>query len=241
VPLVIRRVLAPFLTFALFACKLPQQPPPTQAKTEEGKVDPAAMMTDVESKMTTPPSLRILVESHATGFIEADMKTTLTIAKGDKVRLESEGTFMKEPVSIVFVSDGLVMKRKKNGETSDAVASTGVRQQMLTELVRMGLLHDVATLAEGKLPDHLTDVDTWVVAHDATVGDIDPTFEPPARPIHFLVRVSDKETGDCTLHVDKSGRPVQRVQVVHFPEGDMHVKETYAYEAVPGDVDYAKP
>jgi hypothetical protein len=218
-----------------------EKPPPTQAKGGESAIDGNAMVSDVEAKLLASSALRIVIESDATGAVEAHMKTTLTLAPTDKVRLESEGTFQKEPLSLVLTSDGLVMRRKKNGEESEAVPSTGLRRQMLVELVRMGALHDIALLAEGKYPDHLTDAETWVVTHDAKVGPIDATFEPPARPIGFLVRVSGEETGDCTLHVDKPMRPVQRLQVVHFPAGDMRVKETYAFEAVPPDVDYFKP
>lgn len=218
-----------------------EKPPPTQAKSAEAPIDASAMLLDVEQRLLTSTGLRVVVESDATGSVEAHMKTTLTLAPTDKVRLESEGTFGKSAMKLVLVSDGLVMRRVKNGEPSEAVPSTGLRRQMLTELVRMGLLHDVAELAEGEYPTHLVDYDTWVVAHDASVGPIDPTFEPPARPIGFLVRVSGTETGDCALHVDKTMRPVQRLQIVHFPKGDMRVKETYAFEAVPPDVDYTKP
>src|SRR5260221_8195605 len=163
------RRLAPLAIVTLFACHLPPQPEPTQAKAPEAKIDPAAMISDVEARVMQSP-LRIVVESRATGAVEANMKTTITLAKTDKIRLESAGTFMKEEVTLAFVSDGTVMKRKLDGETSEAVASTGVRRQIVIELVRMGLLHDLALLAEKKLPDHLTDVETWVVAHHATVG-----------------------------------------------------------------------
>jgi hypothetical protein len=219
-----------------------EKPPPTQAKGGDKPIDGNAMVAEVEAKLLASSALRIVIQSDATGAVDAHLKTTLTLAPTDKVRLESEGTFMKEQLRLVLASDGLVMRRKRNDEeVSEAVASTGLRRQMLVELVRMGALHDIALVAEGKFPDHLTDAETWVIAHDATVGDVDPTFEPPARPTNFLVRVSGKETGDCTLHVDKALRPVQRMQIVHFPEGDMRVKESYEFEAVPPDVDYFKP
>ena len=239
-----KRLLVLSTVFALAAPTLvacPKQPEPTQVKSSEKTVDPDGLLKEVEAHLLTPSPVRILIESDAVGAVEAHLKTTLTLAPTDKVRLETEGTFQKQPLTLVLVSDGLVMKRVRNGELSEAVPSTGLRRQLLTELVRMGALHDLALLAEGKLPDHLGDVETWVVAHDAKVGDVDPTFEPPARPIGFLVRVSGTETGDCALYVDKTLRPVQRQQLVHFPSGDMRVKETYAFDAAPPDVDYSKP
>jgi len=105
--------------------------------------------------------------------------------------------------------------------------------------VRMGLTHDVARLAAGKTPDY---IDGSARSHLEVVGAAHMAGEPvrgaATEQWTWLLYVDHKKAADETLWLDaRSGLPLKRRVVVHFPEGDMDVGEEYDDFVVDGPVD----
>jgi hypothetical protein len=73
-------------------------------------------------------------------------------------------------------------------------------------------------------------VDEARVAPDA-LGEEARRQAPDA--MSFRILVAGNEAGEATLWWNrKTGLPVERHQIVRFPEGEMHVRETYTAESL---------
>ena len=95
-------------------------------------------------------------------------------------------------------------------------------------LTRQGLLHNLAMLTAGRPPDHADGgVAEWVEVVEPQLGPPEVFGEGQARPLEFAITVSDQPVGHATLWLDDRGLPIERRQVVNFPEGQMRVTERY--------------
>lgn len=84
----------------------------------------------------------------------------------------------------------------------------------------MGILHNIANLSAGGMPDHATGgVDEWVLVSNVEVA---------AAAYNFDIIVADIPSGSATLTTDEIGNPTMRKQTVVFPGGEMRVVETYS-------------
>ena len=92
--------------------------------------------------------------------------------------------------------------------------------------MRMGTLHNLAMLAGGAPPDHATGgVTEWVQAVDAEFV-VDE--HAGTRAVDLRLVVAGQPSGEVTMDFGAAGRfPIRRRQTVRFPEGPMHVTESY--------------
>jgi hypothetical protein len=119
--------------------------------------------------------------------------------------------------------------RTRGPEPLDLDAVPGLRDGLVVDFVRRGLTHDAARLATGKAPDYL---DGSARTHLEVVG----AAHSPGETVRGLATeqwtwalyVDHQHAADETLWLDaRSGLPLRRRVVVHFPEGDMEVGEEY--------------
>lgn len=103
-------------------------------------------------------------------------------------------------------------------------------------LVRMGILHNVAVLNGARPPDHADGgVRDWVERREATytraVTELEATRDDlPSPPVSMQIVVDGQPAGEATVWIDPSlGLPIERHQVVVFPEGEMRVRESYTW------------
>jgi hypothetical protein len=91
-------------------------------------------------------------------------------------------------------------------------------------MTRMGLLHNVVNLSQGNGIDHADgSARDWLKV---------TAFRRVKGGVSYALLLDGKEFGSATLLIDaKTKLPRKRTQVVHFPNADMHVTETYRFPA----------
>ena len=154
----------------------------------------------------------------------------------DRVELRATGTFGDQSIDVDLRGDGKVLRggHVESGPRFELPQPREVRDALVIGMSRMGLLHNVARLIGGRPPDRAEGgVREWVVADDVagtgevvvkTVQDSAPTLSP----LTFSLVVAGTDSGRATLWTDaQSGAPVERHQIVQFPEGEMRVLEVY--------------
>ncbi len=84
----------------------------------------------------------------------------------------------------------------------------------------MGVLHNVAMLVGGAVPDHADGgVTSWVRTQDHR--------STPDGGLAFALLVDGQPSGEATLWLDADGFPLRREQVVPFGDTTMRVEERY--------------
>jgi len=163
------------------------------------------LLQTMERKLLSAMPLQLEVVSHAEGTVKADATSEVSI--GPATRLHTRGSYLGKPFARDF----------------DEPTTPDLRDSLVLGMTRMGLLHNVLTLAERN------DVDRSGV-RDQVAAVI---FKRVKGGLSYVLLVDKKEVGSATLLIDaKSKRPKKRVQVVHFPNGDMRVTETYRFPVV---------
>lgn len=203
------------------------------ASTPAGDKSAQKAYMAIEDKLMSTPVLRVDYEIEAHGLISADIDGDLVMQKPDLAAISANGVFISGDVAPTLIADGKKMRGGNALPYFDHAVPEDLRTGLLIGLMRMGILHNLATLSQG-LPPEGTDGDVreWVVAQDfqwqtlsRQSGDVE------LRGIGFSIYVDGEPAGDVVLWYDPiSGLPVERVQVVHFPSGDMYVNERYTIE-----------
>lgn len=216
-PTPLRPVLTSLLIAGLAACA-PDAP-------SEGALESAApgdRFAALESALLEADTVELSYRVTATGAVEADLVGRLRVAAGD-TELVGQGTFAGRDLSLSLRADDAVLEwTDGQGALSDSLPAA-LGEALLIGLTRMGILHNLARLSAAAPPDHAEGgVRDWVRVHGFRASD-----EIPGGVAFDLV-VDGTDSGSATLVFDAEGRPVERRQVVHFPQGDMHVTESYA-------------
>ena len=153
------------------------------------------------------------------------------------MRLAMQGALGGKDADALFVCDGARMHGGHRGQLFDMDAAPALREGVAVAFVRMGLTHNVARLATtGNPPDY---IDGSVRRHLEVVGAArvmgETVHGAPTEQWTWALFVDHKNSADETLWLDaRSGLPLRRRVVVHFPEGDMEVGEEYEGFVVDG-------
>lgn len=182
----------------------------------------------LETRLLQQP-LSVQFNISSSGAFTAKLGGRLEMLADGVVHLTASGTFGGKPVQLMLESDGKTL-RGGNGEKNFAVeAPPQLREALVLGMTRMGLLHNLARLAAGKPPDHMTGgVREWVqvdnVQHRLPLA----ADAPPDDIFMFDVDVADLPAGTARLIVDSTNRiPRERYQTVEFESGSMKVTERY--------------
>ena len=204
---------------------------PAETPNDTGALE--AIETEPRSREFT---LRFDIE--ADGIVSARLVGELR-AQGEGLLLRARGTFDGEPVELALEADGRRLRGSGGSAKLDLPQPDALTESIVIGLTRMGLMHNLAVLLGGRPPDHADGgVQQWVRAEGVEDGARIGPPEPIARaqretasPISFAIIVADTHVGDATLWRDSGTRlPVERHQVVRFPEGELRVRETYEVE-----------
>jgi hypothetical protein len=220
------------------ACASSPAPVP-HAPVAPAAVVPATALEALEQRLTTAHSFRFHARLATSGRIESRFEGTVVAGAERRMRFALQGAFGGRDVDALFTCDGTRMRGGHRGQPFDMDAAPGLREGIAVGFVRMGLTHDVARLAAGKTPDY---VDGSASGHLEIVGASHAAGEPvrgaATEQWTWLLYVDHQKTADETLWLDaRSGLPLKRRVVVHFPEGDMDVGEEYDDFVVDGPVD----
>lgn len=167
----------------------------------------------------------------------ANMTGTLELIDGNALRILSDGAYKNEAVHVELDS--------RESDSPHRASSRGpsvsshrdppapkLREAVALGLVRMGLLHNLVSLALDRPLDKSDGgFDGWVKTVDIKAGGANSLSEVPCTNVEFGIEVSGQRMGEGTLCIaDATGLPVLRTGTVHFPGGDMTVTEKFTWK-----------
>lgn len=190
---------------------VPQAPPAAQppvvetpAPKSSSAVPGAEAFAALEAQLLerTPLILRFHIESKG---------SMIALAKGDVIHLGD---------SFSLHAYGKLGDEKKEGDLVLEKAPEATRRTVILGMTRMGLLHNIYRLYNQQEVD--PDIDQRVEVANVT-------WDAVTRKFAFDVMFQGQKAGEAELWVNEANQPVQRHQVVHFPQGDMTVRESYVW------------
>ena len=189
--------------------------------------DPGEVFEGIERRLL---SERMVLRFHVTssGAFAADLQGELELQDDNVLSLKAAGTFGEQDVELRLDSDGTSMTGGNGVQNFDEETPAALRESVALGLTRMGILHNLARLTAGSVPDHAAEgVGDWLVASEIRTGD--STASSPEH-IVFDILVTGIKTASAELEVDASnGLPSRRLQTVRFPGGEMNVVEEYSW------------
>ena len=191
-----------------------------------GAQDATTLFRDAEERLVTADRVEIRSRITSSGAIAAELSGSLVLEAGNKATLRYTGTFAGERVDLHLVSDGLRMRGGNGVQRFDEPTPHALNEALVIGLMRMGTLHNLAMLTGGAPPDRASGgVTDWVQAVDAEFV-VDEHVG--TRAVDFRIVVAGEPAGEVTMDFDAAGRvPTRRRQTGQFPEGPMHVTESY--------------
>jgi len=204
---------------------------PVEATTDDQQDDAWAQrtLTDLERRLQAATRIEIAFVIESEGAVTSQLEGKLAWQRDGALSWTATGSFVGEPQQLELRGDAQTLETLVAGESR----WTGPRPPALIEavvigLTRQGLLHNLAMLSAGRPPDHADGgVAEWVEVVELQLGPPEVFGEGQARPLEFAITVSDQPVGHATLWLDDRGLPIERRQVVNFPEGQMRVTERY--------------
>jgi hypothetical protein len=206
------------------------RPPAQEARTEAA----ASPLDALEQRLVAARTFRIRTRIASGGRIQSHFDGSVVAGPERRMRLAMQGALGGKDVDALFLCDGGKMGGGASGKRFEMDAAPALREGIAVAFVRMGLLHDVARLSSGLPPDFL---DGAARRHLGIVG----LTQRPGEDVRgaatdelvWGLEVDGKRSADETLWLDhRTGLPLRRRVVVHFPEGDMEVGEEYDEVAV---------
>ena len=224
------RLLLAFSVFLVAACG----PTAAQPTTTPTAVGAGQLLSQTEAKLLSATSLHVTSTIVASGAVSAEITVQVDLTAGNKLRFHVVGLFNGTKVDTTYVSNGTLDHK---GESVPA----HLQQAVVVGMVRMGLLHNVASLVAGKPPARAEGgVETWVTASEpvfaqqAAAASSTVPGTPQTRTVSFKVMVAGRPSGEAEVSLAKDTLlPTGRFQKVVFPSGTMSVKETYQIHMAP--------
>lgn len=186
-------------------------------------------MSELEQRMLAAERVEIAFVIESEGAVESKLEGQLAWSSDGTLSLTATGTFAGQPQQLELRADATTIEVVHASE----VRSHGPRPSALIEalvigITRMGLLHNLAMLSAGLPPDHADGGATeWVEYIEPTLGPAEARGDAQARPLAIQITVSEQPVASATMWLDEDGLPIERQQVVNFPEGQLRVAERY--------------
>ncbi|HTE05948.1 MAG TPA: hypothetical protein VK824_07110 [Planctomycetota bacterium] len=191
--------------------------------------DPAALLHTVEHRLLDAPELALDFDVVSDGTLVAHKRGTLSMRAGNVLDLVIPATPGTDETATELHSDGSRYVVSAGATTKDGAVPERLNTGVVKGLVTRGLMHNLYMLGTNRSVD-LTDgtADGLELRNVSALPDGEVNGEP-VRRIAFTAHVGDRQIAEITLDVSKAtGLPVHRDQTVHFPEGNMHVVESYS-------------
>ncbi|PRP95217.1 hypothetical protein [Enhygromyxa salina] len=186
-------------------------------------------MSALEHRLIDARQVDIAFEIHSTGAVTSSFNGTLHWLRDDELSLRATGEFDGAAQNLELRADADTLVTLVDGHQ----VWTGPRPPALVEVIvlgltRQGLLHNLAMLTVGSLPEHGDgELAEWLIYVEPQLGELQPFGEGEAQPLEFGVQVADQQVGRATLWLRANGLPIERQQEVEFPSGSMAVVERY--------------
>lgn len=174
----------------------------------------------LESSLLGATTLSLDFQVVATGAISVSIEGSLRRTAAGEIALNASGEFAGQDVDLVALQRGQSFEYGSRAAPTTIAAPAALWEALVIGFTRMGILHNVANLSAGAMPDHAEGgAAEWVLVRNV---------REDGNSFAFDILVSDTPSGSATLRVDDEGNPEVRRQTVAFPGGEMHVVETYA-------------
>jgi hypothetical protein len=206
--------------------------PGSAARTTAGAGVERGARTDldpIEARLLAAKSLRIKARIVSGGGVSSHFEGNVVAGAGQRMHWEFQGDLGARASDVRLVCDGKKMRGGSREQPFEFDAPPALREGTVITFVRMGLLHDVALLAEGRPPAHIDGtVRSWVTATKVMHAPGEPVRGAATERYTWVLAVEGGSPADVELWTDAlTGLPVRRRMLVHFPEGDMQVAEEY--------------
>ncbi|PIQ62694.1 MAG: hypothetical protein COV99_05315 [Bacteroidetes bacterium CG12_big_fil_rev_8_21_14_0_65_60_17] len=216
------------ILFVAAGCADPEQPNSSndRANREEARApaaavsNPAAAYEQMESTLLAAHEIRFSYHITSEGVFPANLRGDVRISSEGHAEMTGSGTFGRDSVRVMLLSDGTSMEFGRNRDTLELLTPTHLNDALIVGLTRMGLLHNLARLVAGAPPDRAEEgVRDWV-----QVG----AFSADPAGVAFDITVAGEPAGAAKISLSADGLPTVRRQLVSFPEGQMRVTERYS-------------
>lgn len=194
-------------------------------------------LSQAEEALIFGKNMTATFELDSKGPNAGHMTGTLELVDGNAIHLVAEGNFKSEPVQVELDSrDSSAISRSTTRGASVSShrdpPATYLRRAIAVGLSRMGLMHNVVTLALDKPLDKIDGgMEDWVKVLDLKDGASESINGEVCRRVEFVVQVEGQKMGESSMCIaDATGLPLQRNMTVHFPEGDMTLVESYKWQ-----------
>ena len=226
-----RRVALALVAAALGACA----PAPAQAPAASDPLDA------LEQRLLSAHTIRIRPRVASGGSVASHFSGTVVLGEGQRARIDMQGDMGARPTDLRLVCDGKTMRGGSREHPFEFDAPPALREGLVIAFVRMGLLHDLSLLSEGRAPAHLDGtVRSWVHAVGALHSPGEVVRGAPTEHWTWALQVAGGSKAEEEMWTDvTTGLPVRRRVVVHFPEGDMTDGEEYEEVTLDAPVDDA--
>jgi hypothetical protein len=181
---------------------------------------PAPAPTPAPQKVTTIPGAGefAALEAHLLGLENLNVRFYIE-AKGS-MQMLAKGELVRYGDLLTFIVTGKLNGTTEHGDLRLEKTPEATRRTILLGLTRMGLAHNIYRLYN----DQEVDADI-----DQRVKTANETWDPAARKLAFDILFNGEKAAEAELWLNDANLPVKRHQVVHFPNGDMIVDETYQW------------
>jgi hypothetical protein len=190
-----------------------------------------------EEILLTAPKLNAKFEIESQGENPAKLNGTVLFFGGNALHVVAEGHFKSDAVQLTLDSrdpNGInrTLTRGPSANSHRDPPASKLREAVVLGLVRMGLLHNLATLTMDRPIDKVDGgFADWVKPLAPSDGHSDVIKGVACRRVDFHIDVEGRDMGEASLCIaDATGLPVQRKQTVHFPQGDMTVVESFTWQ-----------
>lgn len=189
--------------------------------------DPLALFFGLEERMVLADTVDVDFAITAEGAIIVDLQGLLRISP-DSTVLSAFGTFAGEGVEVTLHAGSGEMRFGSGDQQRTAAVPEFLQEALGIGMTRMGVLHNLAMLAAGAPPDRGDGgVREWVTVDGFSLGR-EGVLAEDRHSLSFQITVDGTPAGSAVLDLDENGIPVERRQVVSFPEGEMRVIERYS-------------
>jgi outer membrane lipoprotein-sorting protein len=197
--------------------------------TDEPEVSAETRFQELERRLLEAETIYIDGGAGSTGTVESAFEGKVILASGNRARIQFTGQFASKNVLVALVSDGTKMWAGNGSDSFEEEAPAALNEGIIVGLTRMGILHNLAVLSEASAPEGTDgNVHEWLTVTNFAWGDEETIDGVITETMTFDISVDGKPSAKARLWLNKeTGLPVQRQQVVQFPDGEMTAVEVY--------------
>ncbi len=195
----------------------------------EPEVPAETRFQELERKLLEAETIHIEGGAGSTGTVESAFEGKVILANGNRARIQFTGQFASNHVLVALVSDGTKMWAGNGSDSFEEETPVALNEGIIVGLTRMGILHNLAVLSGASGPEGTDgNVQDWLTVTNFAWGDEETIDGVLAETMTFDISVDGKPSAKARLWLNKeTGFPIQRQQVVQFPDGEMTAVEVY--------------